>query len=167
MQVSNSVSGGASYGAISGDVTVNLETFNEEVTSEATFSSVETGYSVGVKIDKTNGQYHVVSDSGTPEPVTIRLRPIIDAFHPKLWVNLPESGETYYSQKIYLKRWYLIWTLWFYYAHHAGATKGEGKWVDIPIDHSYNQDMCLCILQPQGAIEGYSPRKMFRHISYE
>ncbi len=128
LQVTGSVSAGGSSGVASGEVTVDITKFNAEVKESAKFGSEEYDRKLGVTIDDDLNV--ILSDDATPDPIGFKgLKPITEAFvHRKLWVQLPESGQSYDSLKIAKKGEFLKKAL-AKYPSRTGATKGEeGRW---------------------------------------
>ncbi len=131
LQVTGSVSAGGSSGAASGEATVDITKFNAEVTESAEFGSLEFNRRIGVTIDDNLNVK--LNDDATPDPIGFKgLKPITEAFvHRKLWVQLPESGQSYDSLKIAKKGEFLAKAL-ASYPSRMGATKGEeGRWYSL------------------------------------
>ena len=78
-------------------VEVDVALFSKKTSESAKFGSKETTMAIGSTIEKKNGVYRTVDDGKTPEAIRLRLRLILDAFHPGLWTHLPERGVTYKS----------------------------------------------------------------------
>ncbi len=117
-QVSTSVSGSTD----SGEVSVDLKNFNEHIQFSTEFGQKQPGFHVGLEI----GDDHKVVKGNTPEPTSLKLKPILDVFDPRFWVRLPENENT--TPQIERKKWLLKWAL-LVYPLKLEATIGQGRWM--------------------------------------
>ena len=128
--MSGSVSTGGSYAGYSGSLSVDINSFNEQVSSSATFQSHLYNVNSGSTIVKTSsGHYEIMAnDPKAPVPILMTLESITTALDPRLWTSLPESDQTYTSLNITARlsnleqalRGYPVWS-------RASASSGAFK----------------------------------------
>ena len=118
---------GGSYAGYGGSLSVDINSFNEQVSSSATFQSHLYNVNSGSTIVKTSsGHYEIMAnDPKAPVPILMTLESITTALDPRLWTSLPESGHTYTSLNIVAKLSNLERALR-RYPSWSGASMGSG-----------------------------------------